>query len=176
MKFYLTDLYFASGPEVIADLAFGEVLKVNLNQSGSWSTLPESGEGNLSFQALGKDWNLIDPSTLERGTLAAGIIEVDGQRYAIVPGQVSPVQPAGRFASEVVDVLTPRELQVCELIAAGRCDKQIARMLGISPYTEREHVRRIFAKLKISSRSAVLPTILGLVRVGQTWDAIGETG
>lgn len=95
-------------------------------------------------------------------------MEIDGQRFAIVPGGEPAAHHAGRFAAEVVEVLTPRELQVCELIAAGRCDKQIARSLGISPYTEREHVRRIFAKLKISSRSAVLPTILGLVKLGRS--------
>ena len=60
----------------------------------------------------------------------------------------------------VAESLTARELQVASLIADGKCDKEIARHLGISNYTVREHLRRIFTKLNVSRRSAVVSLIL----------------
>jgi DNA-binding CsgD family transcriptional regulator len=61
----------------------------------------------------------------------------------------------------VIGVLTRRELQVALLIGDGKCDKEIARQLGISGFTVREHIRRIFAKLNIGRRSAIVSCVLG---------------
>ena len=58
------------------------------------------------------------------------------------------------------DILTRRELQIAMLIADGKCDKEIATKLGISGYTVREHIRRIFAKLKIGRRSAIVSYVM----------------
>lgn len=58
------------------------------------------------------------------------------------------------------DMLTRREIEVAVLIADGKCDKEIARQLGISGYTVREHIRRIFAKLGVCRRSAVIAKLL----------------
>ncbi|RUW56204.1 MULTISPECIES: helix-turn-helix transcriptional regulator [unclassified Mesorhizobium] len=58
------------------------------------------------------------------------------------------------------DILTRRELQIALLIAEGKLDKEIARQLGISGYTVREHIRRIFAKLNIGRRSAIASCVL----------------
>jgi DNA-binding NarL/FixJ family response regulator len=50
--------------------------------------------------------------------------------------------------------LTGREVQVLELIAAGRTNRQIAESLFISERTVARHVSNIFTKLSVSSRSA----------------------
>ena len=60
----------------------------------------------------------------------------------------------------LAELLTGRELQVATLVADGRCDKEIARFLGISTYTVREHLRRIFAKLNVCRRSAVVSKLM----------------
>ena len=57
-------------------------------------------------------------------------------------------------------ILSRRALQVAMVIAEGRCDKEIARQLGISIYTVREHIRRIFAKLNVSRRAGVIARVL----------------
>lgn len=49
--------------------------------------------------------------------------------------------------------LTPRELDVLRLVAAGNANKQIAAMLAISERTARTHVSRILHKLRLSSRT-----------------------
>jgi DNA-binding NarL/FixJ family response regulator len=57
-------------------------------------------------------------------------------------------------------MLTSRELQIAHFVAAGKGDKIIAYELGISEYTVREHVRRIYAKLGISKRTTLVVRIL----------------
>ena len=48
--------------------------------------------------------------------------------------------------------LTPRESEVIGCVAKGKCDKLIARELGISPNTVKNHLSHIFSKLQISDR------------------------
>jgi DNA-binding CsgD family transcriptional regulator len=43
--------------------------------------------------------------------------------------------------------LTPREWEVARLIARGKCDRAIAKALGMAYDTERQHVQSIFCKL-----------------------------
>ncbi len=50
--------------------------------------------------------------------------------------------------------LTPREVEVLELLARGNSSRQIARNLVIAPKTASNHVQNIYAKLGISSRAA----------------------
>jgi DNA-binding CsgD family transcriptional regulator len=48
--------------------------------------------------------------------------------------------------------LTPREGQVCLQLAAGRTDEQIADSLGISYWTVRTHLRKVFIKFDVANR------------------------
>jgi DNA-binding NarL/FixJ family response regulator len=50
--------------------------------------------------------------------------------------------------------LTPRELQVLRMVAAGETNKAIAAELVLSERTVDRHVSNIFAKLGASSRAA----------------------
>ena len=49
--------------------------------------------------------------------------------------------------------LTERELEVLQLVAAGRSNPQIASELFISPKTASVHVSRILAKLGVQGRT-----------------------
>ena len=74
--------------------------------------------------------------------------------------------PAGKQAPPVDD-LTPRELEVLKLIAAGLGNQEIAHELTISEKTVKNHINNIFSKLHISDRTqAMLYAIRkGLVQV-----------
>ncbi|HSW03586.1 helix-turn-helix transcriptional regulator [Aquabacterium sp.] len=48
--------------------------------------------------------------------------------------------------------LTPREAQICLQLAAGRSDDQIAAALGISYWTVRSHLRKVFTKFDVGNR------------------------
>jgi DNA-binding CsgD family transcriptional regulator len=92
------------------------------------------------------------------GTRAVGRITFSGKHYLVFDARHAPVfVDAG---TSVAEILTRRELQVALLIGDGKCDKEIARQLGISGYTVREHIRRIFAKLHIGRRSAIVACVM----------------
>jgi DNA-binding NarL/FixJ family response regulator len=52
--------------------------------------------------------------------------------------------------------LTPREVQVVQLISQGMRNKEIAAALGISFETAQVHVKNILAKLKVQDRTAAV--------------------
>jgi len=49
--------------------------------------------------------------------------------------------------------LTPRELEIVRHVMLGESNKQIARRLGISNYTVRDHVSNLLKKAGVTSRS-----------------------
>lgn len=62
----------------------------------------------------------------------------------------SPVEQPSRRVS---DTLTAREHDVLAMIGQGLANKRIARTLEISPETVKSHVKRIFSKLAVSTRT-----------------------
>jgi DNA-binding NarL/FixJ family response regulator len=57
---------------------------------------------------------------------------------------------------EAFPELTPRELEVLELIAQGASNNQIAEKLVITVKTVRNHVNSIFSKLQVADRAAAI--------------------
>lgn len=71
-------------------------------------------------------------------------------------------QVAGRNAPSAVPTLTDRELEVLELVAAGRANKQIAVQLGVTEDTVKTHLKTIFARLGVENRTQAVTTALRL--------------
>ncbi|WP_375476221.1 response regulator [uncultured Jatrophihabitans sp.] len=63
---------------------------------------------------------------------------------------------AGRDAALPFTGLTDREREVLELIAQGRGNPDIARELGLTVKTVRNHVSNIFAKLQVGDRAQAI--------------------
>ena len=79
-------------------------------------------------------------------------VEVDGARYLLVR---SP------FKSPRTQVLlSPREQEIARMVAKGYANKTIAAVLDISCWTVGTHLRRIFAKLGVGSRAAMVAQLL----------------
>lgn len=76
--------------------------------------------------------------------------EVDGSRYLLLrmPKRNERVQ------------LSPREQEIVRMVAKGHPNKVIADVLNISSWTVCTHLRRIFAKLGVGSRAAMVAQLL----------------
>jgi two-component system NarL family response regulator len=73
----------------------------------------------------------------------------------------------GRAPPATQPTLTPREVQVMELVSEGRRNKEIAVLLGISEETVQVHLKNIFAKLKVGERTAAVNVAIrrGIVHI-----------
>lgn len=56
--------------------------------------------------------------------------------------------------------LTEREKTLVMLLSEGRTNKDVARCMGISEYTVKEHIQRIMRKLKVTTRVGIVATLL----------------
>lgn len=52
------------------------------------------------------------------------------------------------------DGLTTREIEVLRLVSSGLTNRQLAQGIGVSTRTVDAHLRSIYAKLDVKSRSA----------------------
>ncbi len=82
----------------------------------------------------------------------------------------SPIGPdvqARLDAREAQPKLTPREIQVLELVSQGKRNKEIASLLDISEETVPVHLKNIFAKLKVTERTSAVNVALrrGIVHI-----------
>lgn len=88
---------------------------------------------------------------VKRGELFQCIREVHAGKYFLLPNVAAKL--AGRQSAEE---LTPREIDVLRLLAEGKPNKVIAMDLGIGEVTVKSHVRAIFNKLNVLSRTEAI--------------------
>jgi DNA-binding NarL/FixJ family response regulator len=74
------------------------------------------------------------------------------------PGERAAETPSGSLGGEYG--LTPRELEVLRLVAAGRTNRAIADQLYLSPATVKRHVTNILAKLDVATRAEAISLAL----------------
>jgi DNA-binding NarL/FixJ family response regulator len=88
---------------------------------------------------------------------AAGLVALPAESLPTLSGT-----PA-----EIPEPLTPREMDVLEMLAEGLSNKLIADRLGISDHTAKFHVNSILAKLSAGTRTeAVMRGLrLGLIKI-----------
>lgn len=70
------------------------------------------------------------------------------------PSAVQPSAPSVKRPIPYPDGLTAREVEVLRLVAQGLPDTQVAERLVISPRTVNTHLKSIYGKIQVSSRSA----------------------
>jgi non-specific serine/threonine protein kinase len=104
----------------------------------------ESARGALSPEDYAAAWTAGRALTLEEA-VAEGLA-VEGDPPVRPPAGASPdaVVPAG---------LTPREIEVLRLIAAGKTSKEVAEDLVLSVYTVERHITHIYGKIGARGRA-----------------------
>jgi DNA-binding CsgD family transcriptional regulator len=74
-------------------------------------------------------------------------VEVEGTHYQLTR--------RGAVTADTVG-LSPREREIARMVAEGHPNKTIANALQISSWTVNTHLRRVFAKLGVTSRAAMV--------------------
>jgi DNA-binding CsgD family transcriptional regulator len=85
-------------------------------------------------------------------------VSVDGVRYLMIRVPLH---------NSVLVSLSPREHEISRMVARGYPNKTIAGILNISCWTVCAHIRRIFAKLGVASRAAMVARLL---EESHTWE------
>ncbi len=67
---------------------------------------------------------------------------------------------ASTWDAPAAGLLSPRETEVARMVAQGYPNKTIAAVLEISSFTVSSYLRRIFAKLGVNSRAAMVARVL----------------
>ena len=78
--------------------------------------------------------------------------DIDGIHYYLVR-----CQPKSHFSVH----LSQREQEIAHLVADGLPNKCIAKELGISHWTVSTYLRRMFSKLGVTSRAAMIAKLFG---------------
>jgi DNA-binding NarL/FixJ family response regulator len=125
------------GPVVLlvrnpAPEAIGEALR-----AGVRAVLPSSLPGSEIVKAV--------------DAAASGLVVLDGPGLEMLLRAPSTVSIGG--AEGLLEALTPREIEVLRLLAAGLGNKEIASRLRISDHTVKFHVASVMGKLGASSRT-----------------------
>jgi DNA-binding CsgD family transcriptional regulator len=132
--------------------------------AAAWQQLPRPYEALLARErqarcllAAGRD----EAAVAVLGPAADGLRELgahaDGARVArtLKEHGVTRQAPRGRGRPSYGDELSPRELEVVQMVAAGRTNREIAEALVLSRQTVASHVHSALRKLRVSSRTAL---------------------
>lgn len=118
----------------------------------------------LSHGAVG----VIPKKSSGPGMLKALRVILSGETY--VPFHAMPNDPEDRRVSseqlsgpsDSDELLTSREWDVLAVLVEGKSNKRIARELGVKDVTVAYHLKSIFRKIKVTSRTEAVTKILGL--------------
>jgi DNA-binding CsgD family transcriptional regulator len=61
-------------------------------------------------------------------------------------------ETARKRDASTIDDLTPQELRIAQLVAAGASNREVAAQIFVSPKTVEYHLRKVFMKLGVASR------------------------
>jgi predicted ATPase/DNA-binding CsgD family transcriptional regulator len=110
------------------------------------ATLIASIRDSLGAAAFDRDWAMGARLTIETA--------ID---LALTDGPAPPAADAiTRTPAPEACLLTPRDIEILRLLAAGQTSRTIAEAFSISPKTAAKHVERIMRKLGVSTRAAAV--------------------
>jgi DNA-binding CsgD family transcriptional regulator len=142
----------ARGEVALAERDFEAALTSLRRASRAWQDLGAPYEAAHARVLLGLTCRSLDDedtAALELDAARAAFAEL-GAAPAVA--WVASLTRRGRAAQR--HGLTTRELEVLRLVAAGKSNREIARTLVISEHTAARHLQNIYAKLRVTSRTA----------------------
>lgn len=119
--------------------------------SAVWSVAAAAQAGNApataALPARGGRWVVLHGSPIEGSDDRVALI-IEGARPAVLAGVVARAYD-----------LTAREREVTALTAQGRSTRQMAGVLGISPFTVQDHLKAVFTKTGTHSRGELVAAL-----------------
>jgi DNA-binding CsgD family transcriptional regulator len=102
------------------------------------------------------------PSGESESRILCGWLRIGKEAYLILTqaDKVDDVAHQVPDHNEPWEILSEREIQVAMLVTLGKGTKQIAGHLRISEHTVQSYMRRIFFKLHVSTRTAMVAQLL----------------
>ncbi len=91
---------------------------------------------------------------LTRTAALAARLDIDGSPASSTTHDTQFKAPIAAVDRRLIEVLSPRELDVARLLPAGRTNQEIANLLFLSPKTVEVHVSRILSKTGLPNRTA----------------------
>lgn len=120
----------------------------------AWGGLRSAGAAAVRASTTGLDEVETLTRLLAKGARAPGAdsLDEDLERWEEMQVQHAHIQRR-------LDSLTPRELQVLDMLCKGIQARQVAVVLGLSESTVRSQIRSVLAKLEVRSQLAAVATI-----------------
>lgn len=114
-----------------------------------------------SLSAGAKGYLLKPPRAAELIAAVKDVIAGGSPMTSIIARKVVQYFTKGPAAARETENLSPREIEVLEMLAKGFAYKEIAAELGVSYSTVHTHIERIYDKLHVHSRSHAVAKYLG---------------
>jgi DNA-binding CsgD family transcriptional regulator len=114
-----------------------------------------------SGDAIGRDGMAKPFDEIGHGRIS-GWLRIENESYVLVsrPDCADNGAEGLRTESDAWETLSERETQIAVLVARGKGTKQIAAHLHITEHTVRSYMRRIFSKLRVRTRPAMVATVM----------------
>lgn len=110
-------------------------------------------EVSMSIRSVLRGGAPIDPFIARRILQLLPLGDVTAARAPVTAAEVAPATPAMTLTTAQGETLSDREGQILRLVADGLTNREIAERLFLSRYTVESHIKRIYRKLAVSSRT-----------------------
>jgi len=107
---------------------------------------------------------LLNDRVSDLADLADGLRRIAAGGSVLDPSVVSQLVDRPMHGRDPLQDLTPRDLDVLDLMAQGRSNRAIAERLVIAEHTVEKHVKSIFGKLRIPTGGDDHRRVLAVLR------------
>jgi len=153
----------ATGYVLKDEMPAGIVGSVRMVLSGGSPVSPSIARRLLA--RLGRPRRAAGPSsTLHPAAPAQAIVARDGN--GLPPGAPAAKARAAFIGGAAEEMLSAREREILELVAKGFSSAEIGSVLSVSPHTVATHVKNIYRKLSVHSRTEAVYEARGLGLLG----------
>ena len=137
----------------------GRIPKALKELSAKARTILKEGKQSLDSPLLRKS---ISGPNCSLSVCAFGVPaeEPESSRLLILVEEIGRQEEAAALQAKEIFGLTQREVQVMQHLLKGRSNKAIAYELKVAEQTVKEHLQRIMAKTKSTSRTGILVRVL----------------